>query len=165
MSSYIKIGQFVEIYYMRNRGSRAYVYNYQNAYVDRSIQYASAVDNPKLHGFLGFVYQGAARNRTGDNLQSSLIIGANALSTGLAKNLLDKRHYAVISTVQFDNNDNVARQLSQESWVVASMTYDIENVELILSSAIDAVGAQAPNKTLTKDRVGDLPITANIFLK
>lgn len=159
MSSYIKIGQFIEIYYIRI-DYKAYVYNYQNAYVDKNITY-----NSLDHSFLGFVYQGAARNRTGDNIQSSLIIGANALSTGLAKNLLDTRHYAVVTTVQFDNNDNVARQLSQESWVVASMTYDPENVELILSSAIDAVGAQAPNKTLTKDRVGNLPLTANIFLK
>ena len=161
MSSYIKIGQFIEIYYMSGN-NKSYVYNYQNAYVDKSILSGAP---PRFHSFLGFVYQGAARNRTGDNIQSSLIIGANALSTGLAKNLLDTRHYAVVTTVQFDNNDNVARQLSQESWVVASMTYDPENVELILSSAIDAVGAQAPNKTLTKDRVGNLPLTANIFLK
>jgi len=34
-----------------------------------------------------------------------------------------------------------------------------------LSSAIDAVGAQAPNKVLTRDRVGDLPITANIIVR
>ena len=161
MSSYIKIGQFVEIYYMSG-DSKSYVYNYQNAYTDKSILSGAP---PRVHSFLGFVYQGAARNRTGDNIQSSLIIGANALSTGIAKNLLDKRHYAVVTTVQFDKNDNVARQLSQESWVVASMTYDPENVELILSSAIDAVGAQAPNRTLTKDRVGNLPLTANIFLK
>ena len=161
MSAYIKIGQFVEIYYMTG-DAKSYVYNYQNAYVDKSILSGAP---PRSHTFLGFVYQGAARNRTGDNMQSSLIIGANALSTGLAKNLLDKRHYAVVTTVQFDNNDNVAKQLSQESWVVASMTYDAENVEVILSSAIDAVGAQAPNKTLTKDRVGNLPVTANIFLK
>ena len=160
MSSYIKIGQFVEVYYMTNTNTRADVYNYQNAYVDKVI-----TNNSRSHTFLGFVYQGAARNRTGDNLQSSLIVSANALSTGLAKDLLDKRHFAVVSTVQFDSSDRVSRQLSQESWVIASMSYDSQNVELILSSAIDAVGAQAPNRTFTRDRVGDLPITANIFLK
>jgi hypothetical protein len=42
------------------------------------------------------------------------------------------------------------------------MSYDPESIEIILSSAIDAVGANAPDKVLTRDIVGALPITGSI---
>ena len=48
------------------------------------------------------------------------------------------------------------------SWLVASMTYDLTQVEVILSSAIDAVGANAPTRVFTREQVGHLPTTANI---
>ncbi len=42
------------------------------------------------------------------------------------------------------------------------MSYDPSSIELILSSAIDAVGANAPDKVLTRDMVGALPITGSL---
>ena len=42
------------------------------------------------------------------------------------------------------------------------MSYDPESIEVILSSAIDAVGANAPDKVLTKDIVGSLPVTGSL---
>ena len=37
-----------------------------------------------------------------------------------------------------------------------------ESIEIILSSAIDAVGANAPDKTLTRSMVGSLPVTGSL---
>ena len=42
------------------------------------------------------------------------------------------------------------------------MSYDPETIEVILSSAIDAVGANAPDRVLTKEIVGYLPVTASL---
>jgi hypothetical protein len=42
------------------------------------------------------------------------------------------------------------------------MSYDPTTIEIILSSAIDAVGANAPSKVLTGDMVGALPVTGSI---
>ena len=42
------------------------------------------------------------------------------------------------------------------------MSYNPENIELILSSAIDAVGANAPDKVLTRNLVGALPVTGSL---
>ena len=53
----------------------------------------------------------------------------------------------------------VAKTLTTEYWIVASMGYDDTTVELLLSSGIDAVGANAPSKTLTTDMVGQLPVS------
>ena len=40
----------------------------------------NGVDYP----YLSFIYQGAAKNRTGDNIESSLILSNNAISLGYA---------------------------------------------------------------------------------
>lgn len=155
MSSFIRIGQYVDLYHIVDNNRRS-IYRYQNAFVGR------ADDG---YDYLGFIYQGAARNRTGDNLEAGLILASNAISTSLSSNLITTRHYANVITKQFNDDDTVMRELSEEYWTVASMSYDAENVELILSSSIDAVGAQAPNKTLTRERVGNLPVTANLFVR
>lgn len=52
--------------------------------------------------------------------------------------------------------------LTEENWIAASMSYDTETIEILLSSAIDAVGANAPNRVLTRDLVGDLPVSGTI---
>jgi phage-related protein len=52
--------------------------------------------------------------------------------------------------------------LTREHWVAAAMSYDPSQVEVILSSAIDAVGATAPTRTLTSKLVGSLPLTGAI---
>ena len=69
------------------------------------------------------------------------------------------------SCVTFDCAFNIKRAgvfLTEESWLVSSMSYDPEAIEVILSSAIDAVGANAPDKILTKEIVGNLPVTGSL---
>lgn len=160
MSTFIRIGQFAHLYFLDGNGRRKSVYYYQNALPNQGKTFEGV-----RHSYLGFVYQGATKNRTGDNIEADIILSTNEISTTLSRELLAKRHYAIVTTVQFDNGNNIVRTLTKDYWTVASLTYDAENIEIILSSAIDAVGAQAPNKVLTRDRVGDLPVTANIIVK
>ena len=67
----------------------------------------------------------------------------------------------MFSAVMTEDN-KVSRVLTVEEWIAASLSYDDEVMEVILSSGIDAVGANAPTRVLTRDLVGSLPITANI---
>ena len=46
--------------------------------------------------------------------------------------------------------------------IAASMSYDFETIEIVLSSSIDAVGTTAPNRRLTTGLVGSLPVTGDI---
>ena len=57
---------------------------------------------------------------------------------------------------------NVKKVISQETWLVTGMSYDAEMIEVMLSSAVDAVGAGIPNFVLTRELVGALPITGQI---
>ena len=122
--------------------------------------------SPAISGFqyLSFIYQGAARNRSGDNMTSSLLLANNELSMNYAQQIvLNKYHVKVETWLMDDDFEKIPnKQLTEENWLASSMSYDPESIEIILSSAIDAVGANAPDKVLTRDIVGALPITGSI---
>ena len=118
--------------------------------------------------YLSFMYQGAAMNRSGDNLEASLILANNPLSMAFAKEFVEKKYYFLVETFLMTNDFNKdtsaanGGKISGEYWLVAGMRYDTESIELILSSAIDAVGANAPQQILTKERCSSLPLTGQI---
>jgi hypothetical protein len=55
-----------------------------------------------------------------------------------------------------------SRRLSREYWVTSGISYNTEAVQVQLSSAIDAIGADAPNRRLLERYVGSLPLTSRI---
>jgi len=121
---------------------------------------------PAISGFqyLSFIYQGATRNRSGDNMTSSVILANSELSMNYAQQIvLNKYHVKVETWLMDDDFEKIPnKQLTEENWLASSMSYDPETIEIILSSAIDAVGANAPDKTLTRAMVGSLPVTGSL---
>ena len=115
------------------------------------------------YSYLSFIYQGAAKNRTGDNLESALVLSVNEISLGYASEAAKQRwNVRVTSCSMNPSNFEVAKKLTTEYWIATSMSYDTQTVEVLLSSSIDAVGANAPTRVLTKDEVGALPVTGTI---
>ena len=118
--------------------------------------------------YLSFIYQGAAMNRSGDNLEASIILANNPLSMSYVKEFVEKKYYIQVETFLMTtdfNKDTAAKnggRLTGEYWLAAGMRYDPESIELLLSSAIDAVGANAPQQTLTKKRCAHLPLTGQL---
>ena len=123
----------------------------------------STIGSVNGHQFLSFIYQGAAKNRTGDNIESSLILSANLLSMNEARRAVTQKAKVKVETYVMNSTfTETERRLTEENWIAASMSYDTETIEILLSSAIDAVGATAPNRVLTRDLVGDLPVSGTI---
>jgi hypothetical protein len=119
--------------------------------------------NGQTFDFASYLYQGAAKNRSGDNLEAALVMSTNPISMNRAKEAVRGRYNVrVHSVLMTPDGSAVQKELTVENWLVASMTYDLTQVEVILSSAIDAVGANAPTRVLTREQVGHLPTTANI---
>lgn len=114
--------------------------------------------------YLSFIYQGAAKNRTGDNLESALVLSVNAVSMGYAVEATQKRWNVRVDTCSMHpTNFTVGKRLTVEHWIAASMSYDLDTVEMLLSSSIDAVGVTAPTRVLTKAMVGALPTSSAIY--
>ena len=122
-------------------------------------------NDPTDYQYLGFVYQGAALTTTGDNLQASLYLANNALTMSLILEGVQKKWQLKVETHLMDpslENGVSIKRLAMEKWLMTSMNYDYETIEITLSSAIDAITAGVPQRTLSQALVGDLPTTGNI---
>ena len=154
--TYIRLGNFFQLYSLRD-GREVNQGRYNNVTPGRSIGYGGLVYN-----YLSFIYQGAAKNRTGDNLEAQIVLSVNEISTGISRNAVKNRWHVRVYSAVMTPEGNVSRVLTTEDWIAASMSYDNQTLEILLSSSIDAVGANAPTRVLTRDLVGNLPVTANI---
>ena len=67
-----------------------------------------------------------------------------------------------VCIVDNDDIDTIKRTLTTDTWLAASLSYDPEVVEVLLSSAVDAVGVNVPNIVLTTEAVGKLPVSSDI---
>jgi phage-related protein len=113
--------------------------------------------------YLPFIFSGASRTRTGDNLSASLILANNILAMNHAKQAVERQWFVRVAVCVVDPSSFAhKRTLTDESWLAASMAYDPETIEVVLSSAIDSVGSNAPNRTITTTMVGALPSSSNI---
>ena len=120
--------------------------------------------NGKNYHYLPFIYQGTTVNRSGDNIESNLIMGNHPLSMAKAQEAVVNSYFVEVNVCIVANNDidNVTNILTTDTWLAASLSYDPEVVEVLLSSAVDAVGVNVPNLVLTTDAVGKLPVTSDI---
>ena len=132
-------------------------YRYQNSQVGSRITL-----NGQSYSYLSFIYQGAAKNRTGDNLEAGLILSSNWLATGIARQAVDERWRVRVDTCVMTDSFAVSRTLTTEFWICATLAYDETTVDIVLSSAIDAVGLSAPTRVLETALVGALPVTGSI---
>jgi len=113
--------------------------------------------------FLSFIYSGAAKNRTGDNMEAELVMAVNRLAMSYAAEAVQGKWTVEVQSCSMNPRDfSVGRVLAREVWLAAGMGYDTEKVSVVLSSGIDAVGASAPARTLTSRLVGALPSTGQI---
>ena len=150
--AYVRLANFFDL--LLDNTSRG---RYNNGVPGQSINYGG-----KRYDYLSFIYQGAAKNRTGDNLEAQLVLSTNDISTGIARQAVKGKYMVRVYSALMTDNNTVNKVLTTENWVAASMTYDSQTLEIILSSGIDAVGANAPTNVLTRDLVGNLPVTGNI---
>ena len=144
-----------------------------NALDDGSGKYVQNASNIiQLDGedyyYLPFLYQGAAKNRSGDNLEAALVFANNPLAMNRAREAVVNKWTIEVFVCRV-NPENMtpittygSSYLTHDVWLAASMGYDPTTIEVLLSSGIDAVGSNAPNRVLTTSLVGHLPITGQI---
>ena len=115
------------------------------------------------YSYLAFMYRGATRNRTGDNLEAELMLSSNQLAMSIGAQAVQSKWNVRVTTCTMNPSTfAVGRKLMEDSWLAASLSYDIDALTVLLSSGIDAVGANAPTRVLTTALVGQLPSTASI---
>ena len=115
------------------------------------------------YAYLSFIYNGATKSRTGDNLVGGLALSTNKVAMNLASQAVQAYWSVQVETVLVDPETlQPSRLLSMEEWVTTSMSYDPVTLEIELSSAINAIGLNAPHRALLSKNVGALPLTSSI---
>ena len=159
---------FVEVFSVDINGNKSTKHLLQNAKREPSEDPNSVKNTILFNGqnyhYLPFIYQGTTINKSGDNIESNLIMGNHPLSMAKAQQAVLNRYFVEVNVCIVANNDidNVKRVLTTDTWLAASLSYDPEVVEVLLSSAVDAVGVNVPNIVLTSEAVGKLPVTSDI---
>ena len=159
---------FVEVFSVDINGNKSTKHLLQNAKREPSEDSNSANNtilfNGKNYHYLPFIYQGTTINKSGDNIESNLIMGNHPLSMAKAQEAVLNRYFVEVNVCIVANNniDNVTNVLTTDTWLASSLSYDPEDVEVLLSSAIDAVGVNMPSIVLTTEAVGKLPVTSDI---
>tara|TARA_Y100001951_G_scaffold99504_1_gene101618 strand:+ start:99 stop:698 length:600 start_codon:yes stop_codon:yes gene_type:complete len=129
---------------------------------DQQTENIIQLNNEKYY-YLPFLYQGAAKNRSGDNLEAALVLANNRLAMNRAIEAVRNRWTVEVAVCKVDpTNFAIQRKLTTETWLAASMSYDPTTIEVLLSSGIDAVGSNAPGRVLTSQLCGHLPTTGQI---
>ena len=141
--------------------------NIENKVAKNSISFDSGTVPDRgleTYYYLPFVYQGTTINRSGDNIESNLILANHPLSMSKAQQAVLNRYFVEVNVCIVANNDidNITNVLTTDTWLAASLSYDPEVVEVLLSSAVDAVGVNVPNIVLTSEAVGKLPVSSDI---
>jgi len=159
---------FVEVFSVDIKGDKSTKHLLQNAKREPSEESNSAKNtilfNGKNYHYLPFIYQGTTINRSGDNIESNLVMGNHPLSMAKAQEAVLNNYFVEVNVciVANDDIDNIKRVLTTDTWLAASLSYDPEVVEVLLSSAVDAVGVNVPNIVLTSEAVGKLPVSSDI---
>lgn len=181
MSTAVALVTFIEIYDpdlvpVTGDISSAVQYRFQNSEPSSAGISDSKVAGGAKFNYLSFLYQGATRSKDGNNLESALIlanesndregvpsIGTNKLSMSYAAEAVNNGWSVRVSTCKMTDLtfSAVETVLGVDTWKIASMAYDSNTIEILLTSTIDAVGGNI-GRFLTSSLVGHLPVTGRI---
>ena len=159
---------FVEVFKINSNNRKSTIHRLQNAKrepLKASNQNPNViVFNGRRFNYLPFVYQGTTISRSGDNIESNLILANHPLSMAKAQEAVANKYFVEVNVCVMSNTniDSLTRVLTTDTWLASSLSYDTNVVEILLSSAIDAVGVNVPNYVLTTAAVGKLPLTSDI---
>ena len=159
---------FIEFFKIDSNNIKSTIHRLQNAKREPSEESNSLKNTINFNGqdfhYLPFVYQGTTINRSGDNIESNVIMGNHPLSMAKAQEAVANKYFVEVNVciAANDNINNITSTLTTDTWLAASLSYDPEVVEVLLSSAVDAVGVNVPNLVLTTQAVGTLPVSSDI---
>jgi hypothetical protein len=117
------------------------------------------------HLFLPFGFSGITVARDGGNVESTLVFPNNEIARGFADEAIRDGWVAVVRVciVQRIDDPTVSpTTLHRYVGQVAAGGWDDTAVKFQVSSVLDAVGSDVPQRTIHQRLVGNLPVTGSI---
>jgi phage-related protein len=137
------------------------VYHYQNFYINKTATFQG-----RDYRFLPFGFSGVTVNRTGDNVEASLVFPSNQISRGWVVNAIEDFWVATVYVMILDpDNPDTPDLLNRYIGQVSTGGWNEIVVTLRLNTVIDAVGSEVPMRRLTQELVGAIPTSTNVRLR
>ena len=174
MSGLVPIAAFIDLYDPKTNSIEE---RFQNSEpTTAGISFNSPAFGTGVYKYLSFLYSGATQTKTGDNLEASLVLSntstlrdgntaPNKLSMNYAHDAVENGWCVYVHICKMNTAfTTVEDTISTDCWTVTSMGYDLTNIEIMLSTGVDAVGGNI-GRFLTSSLVCHLPVTGNIRTK
>jgi len=137
------------------------VYHFQNFYINKTAEFLGST-----YSFLPFGFSGVTVNRTGDNVEASLVFPNNQISRGWVVNAIEEFWVATVYVMILDPDNAAAPDLlNRYVGQVSAGGWNEIIVTLKLNTVLDAVGAEVPMRRLTQELIGNIPTSANVRLR
>jgi hypothetical protein len=134
---------------------------FQNYWIGENIAYGG-----QTYGFLPFAFSGATTTKSGDNQPAALVFPNNALARSWAETAIREQWLAQCRVMLIDpTNKDASIVLSTYAAQIVSGSWNDTGIEIRMASVLDAVGSDVPRKKLTKQLVGNLPLTSSFRLQ
>ena len=157
----LSIGNFLTL---EKRGR--VTHRYQNFYLHQTI-YLNSSD---WYAFLPFGFSGITINTDGAGVSASLILPNNTISRNWADQAVKEQWIGNVKVLLLnpDKTGNISDdygQLSEYTGQIASGSWDDTRVSLNMNTILDSVGSDFPQRRLTQEFVGDIPVSNNVRLQ
>ena len=137
------------------------VYHFQNFFINKTATYEGA-----QYAFLPFGFSGVTVNRTGDNVEASLVFPNNQISRAWGLTAVQDLWIATVMVMILDPDDATSGQLMHRYvGQVSNGSWDETSLQLRLDTVLDAVGTDVPMRRLTQQLVGAIPVSSNVRLR
>tara|TARA_R100000081_G_scaffold91225_1_gene68476 strand:- start:115 stop:585 length:471 start_codon:yes stop_codon:yes gene_type:complete len=137
-------------------------YRFQNFFINQQITHQSA-----NYTFVPFGFSGVTVNRTGDGLEATVVFPNNELSRPWGIDAINQNWVMEVDVLIIDDDakDGPHNIVHSYTGQVVGGQWDEVSLNLQLSTVLDAVGTDVPRRSLTKELVGNLPISNNVRLQ
>jgi hypothetical protein len=134
---------------------------FQNYWIGENVSYGG-----DIYGFLPFAFSGATVTKSGDNQPAALAFPNNSLARGWAEMVIRDQWLVTCRAMLINPDDrNSPTLLTSYTAQVVGGGWSDTSIEVRMASVLDAVGADVPRKKLTKQLVGNLPLTSSVRLQ
>ena len=137
------------------------VYHFQNFFINKTATYEGA-----QYAFLPFGFSGVTVNRTGDNVEASLVFPNNQISRAWGLKAVQDLWVATVLVLILDpDNPTGGELLHTYVGQVSNGSWDETSLQLRLDTVLDAVGTDVPMRRLTQRLIGAIPVSSNVRLR
>ena len=153
---------------LRIRPKRSVLYRFQNFFLTQNMRFKGTTDpNTKTYTFVPFGFSGVTVNRTGDGLEASLVFPNSKITRPWAIDAIEEYWIMEVDVLIIDSDDRAGSHQIVHTYTgqVTSGQWNNVSLNLQLSTILDAVGTDIPRRSLTRELVGNLPITNSVRLQ